>query len=386
MTAPVETRTAAVRVAGVENLVHVPIADTGKPAVPESFERKWQEIVTLAARIVDVPAGLIMRLLEREIEVFASSATEGNPYEPGEKAELGLGLYCETVVGRRAELLVPHALADPDWRSNPDVELDMYSYLGVPIRWPDGEVFGTFCVLDRQRNEYDDDQRQLVRRLADLVENDLKTIAETNDVLGKAELEAREIRHRIKNQFNLLISYIDLDAEMGSAGPDGRSIAEALKRRIKTLATVHEQMSYLPSGSTVPLLAYLREIVTLLVSSAPFEIEVTARGAEVFVDERTLIPIASIVNELVTNSVKHAFEGVSRPALVVDVQYRGDRVCIEYCDNGTRTDADGTDDRVGLGEMIIRSLVAQLSGTLERDGFVSRICVPGARPSHNHST
>ncbi|MFW6232019.1 MAG: GAF domain-containing protein, partial [Spirochaetota bacterium] len=166
-----------------------------------------------------------MRLLEREIEVFASSATEGNPYEPGEKAELGLGLYCETVVGRRAELLVPHALADPDWRSNPDVELDMYSYLGVPIRWPDGEVFGTFCVLDRQRNEYDDDQRQLVRRLADLVENDLKTIAETNDVLGKAELEAREIRHRIKNQFNLLISYIDLDAEMGSAGPDGRSIA-----------------------------------------------------------------------------------------------------------------------------------------------------------------
>ena len=40
-----------------------------------------------------------MRLLGKEIEVFKSSHSDNNPYEPGEKVQLGLGLYCETVVG-----------------------------------------------------------------------------------------------------------------------------------------------------------------------------------------------------------------------------------------------------------------------------------------------
>jgi c-di-GMP phosphodiesterase len=78
---------------------------------------------------------LIMRLLENEIEVFRSSNTNNNPYELGEKADLGLGLYCETVVGKREDLLVPYALKDENWKDNPDVKLDMVSYYGVPLRW-----------------------------------------------------------------------------------------------------------------------------------------------------------------------------------------------------------------------------------------------------------
>ena len=39
---------------------------------------------------------------------------------------------------------------------NPDIKLGMISYLGVPISWPDGEIFGTICVLDRQSNGYSD--------------------------------------------------------------------------------------------------------------------------------------------------------------------------------------------------------------------------------------
>ena len=63
-------------------------------------------------------------------------------------AKLNTGLYCETVMATRSPLHVPNALNDPDWKNNPDVELDVISYLGIPLIWPDGSVFGTICVLD----------------------------------------------------------------------------------------------------------------------------------------------------------------------------------------------------------------------------------------------
>ncbi|MFZ6775175.1 GAF domain-containing protein, partial [Undibacterium sp. SXout7W] len=82
------------------------------------------------------------------------SHTPGNPYEAYEKANLNTGLYCETVMATRALLHVPHALEDEHWKDNPDVALNMISYLGVPLLWPDDEVFGTICVLDSKKRSY----------------------------------------------------------------------------------------------------------------------------------------------------------------------------------------------------------------------------------------
>ena len=156
MTNPQENmdRSAFVRVANIHNLVTVPISSSAKPEIDMPFQKKWQELVDIAARIIGVPAGLIMRMLRHEVEVYKTSHTRGNPYEAGEKAALGYGLYCETVVGKRAPLLVPNALNDESWKDNPDVKLNMISYYGVPIRWPDGEIFGTLCVLDSKENHY----------------------------------------------------------------------------------------------------------------------------------------------------------------------------------------------------------------------------------------
>jgi len=355
--------------------VSVPITSSSKPDIPADFEEKWQGIVTLAARIIKVPAGLIMRLHENEIEVFSSSTADDNPYEERERAELGLGLYCETVVGRREELLVPHALEDPAWKENPDVELNMFSYLGVPIRWPDGEIFGTFCVLDRKRNEYDEDQRHLVHRLAEIVESDLKNLLDMSERLSQAELSTKEIRHRIKNQFNLLISYIDLHSSFGTASSDHDSVVPAVRGRIETLSQLHHQMSTLETGAPAPLLSTLSEIARLLVRSAPFEIRVNTYGDELFVDERTAVSLASILNELVTNSIKHAFNTVDEPAVTVAVQEQERGICIEYSDNGSET-GRSTDHDVGLGSMILEGLVAQLSGDMERTGFTYRIHIP----------
>ena len=56
--------------------------------VPEPILQKWQGIVDLMAELVGVPAGLVMRIAENDIEVFVSSKTEENPYKPGDKEHL----------------------------------------------------------------------------------------------------------------------------------------------------------------------------------------------------------------------------------------------------------------------------------------------------------
>jgi signal transduction histidine kinase len=152
-------------------------SDHLEPPIPDPILERWQEIVNLMAEMLAVPAGLIMRILGEDIHVFVSSTTEGNPYHPGDSEHFrGSGLYCETVVTKNHELLVPNALFDEAWRNNPDVKLNMISYLGYPIRWPDGNPFGTICVLDCKTNSYSEKYKRLVRQLRDIVETHLEIV------------------------------------------------------------------------------------------------------------------------------------------------------------------------------------------------------------------
>jgi PAS domain S-box-containing protein len=159
--------------------------------VPSDTVRKWQDIVDLTAEILHVPSALIMRVEPPSIKVFVSSESKGNPYERDEVAPLNTGLYCETVMNTRQPLLVPDALRDEKWRSNPDIKWGMISYLGVPISWPDGEIFGTICVLDAKKNEYSELYRKLLLQWRDVLQDDLKSL-----VALHSELEEREAKIR----------------------------------------------------------------------------------------------------------------------------------------------------------------------------------------------
>jgi signal transduction histidine kinase len=152
--------------------------------IPESFLAKWQNTTNVMAGIFDVPAGLIMRVLPDEIEVLVSSHGEDNPYEADEKAKLNTGLYCETVMATRALLHVPYALEDPHWEHNPDVALNMVSYLGVPLLWPDKEVFGTICVLDNKKRDYQGKYVELLWEIKKSIERDFVVIEQQRQLLA----------------------------------------------------------------------------------------------------------------------------------------------------------------------------------------------------------
>ena len=150
--------------------------ETSAIDIPRTVTDKWQEITNLVAELVQVPAALVTRIEPPEISVFVASKSQGNPYHPRERACLNTGLYCETVMRTRQFLLVPDARDDDRWSSNPNIKLGMISYLGFPISWPNGDIFGTICVLDHKRNAYREVYHRLLLQLRDAIEADLRSV------------------------------------------------------------------------------------------------------------------------------------------------------------------------------------------------------------------
>ena len=166
--------------------------------VPDEIVAKWQSAVNILAEALHVPAALIMKAEPPYIEIFRASESRGNPYTAGHKEHLA-GLYCETVIATRDKLLVANALQDPDWDQNPDVALGMVSYLGFPLLWPDGEVFGTICLLDCQENRYGRVYEELLLQFKELIEAHLSLLYQRNE-----REEAIGERMRVQEQLEAL--------------------------------------------------------------------------------------------------------------------------------------------------------------------------------------
>ena len=190
-----------------------------KPDIPADMLSKWQRIVDMMAQITSSPAGLITKIAGKKLEMFISSNTLGNPYKAGEQCELNTGLYCETVMERQARLYVPDALTDPAWENNPDVKHDMLFYLGYPLIWPDGEIFGTVCVLDRVKNEKAILFERLIKDFQQIVNSDLKFLI--------------ELEYRCRAESDLQQSLQQKEQEVQAKTNDFEEINTALKVLLK---------------------------------------------------------------------------------------------------------------------------------------------------------
>ena len=152
-----------------------------RPRIPDDMQLKWQRIVDILARLLKVPAGLIMKRDPPEHRVFITSRSPGNPYGVDDTFTLDSGLYCDTVMRDRRLLLVSDATIDPVWDRNPDLKHGMSFYLGLPLAWPDGSMFGTICVLDEKTNERAITYTGLLAEFKEVVESDLRLLVEVEE-------------------------------------------------------------------------------------------------------------------------------------------------------------------------------------------------------------
>lgn len=170
--------------------------NTAQIIVSDDIFNGWQQTLDLLAEIIDSPAVLIMRVSEKNISVFTSSNSEGNPYKQHDSESLGKGLYCETVIKNQCELHVPNALKDKEWDQNPDIELGMIAYCGLPLTWPDQSVFGTLCMLDSKEREYSQPFRHLLERFQNAINANLASLYQQSELQYLNQILENKVQKR----------------------------------------------------------------------------------------------------------------------------------------------------------------------------------------------
>jgi PAS domain S-box-containing protein len=216
-------------------------SDSPEIAIPSDVLRKWQRIVDLLASIVRVPSAVVCKLEPPDdtyYRIVANSHSEGNPFRMDETFSMDIGTFCETVIKSREPLLVANALEDDQWKSAPEIQVGMVSYLGFPVLWPDGRMFGTICVLDDKTNRYSDLYQELLLHCRDVLQGDLQTLARVASELEEQRAHLSVLFARVPEA----VVMVDGDSTITRVNPAftkifGYTSAEALRQRITDLIT-----------------------------------------------------------------------------------------------------------------------------------------------------
>jgi DNA-binding CsgD family transcriptional regulator/uncharacterized protein YnzC (UPF0291/DUF896 family) len=176
-----------------------------KPSIPEEIMTRWRRLVNIMGQVTDTSAALITQIHPETIEMLISSDSENNPYSANELSPRRCGLYCDWVVDKKQPLLVNDAAKDKVWFNNPDMIHKLTFYLGYPLCWPDGETFGTLCVLDAKDNLSAQKYCNLIEEFQTIVNQDLAFILNQSVLQQEHEdYEKRlaEQRCQVKNRAN----------------------------------------------------------------------------------------------------------------------------------------------------------------------------------------
>ncbi len=186
---------------------------------------------------------------------------------------------------------------------------------------------------------------------------------------SEIELLHREQRHRMMNNLVFANSLMSLQVRRLKEQPEAQQAVREADARLRAMSVLQSRLHHDGEGQkTVGIHAYLEEITTALQRSfgspdKPLRIHLHAPESE-RVDGEAAMRIGLIVNELATNSCKHAFAGQAAPQIDVRLEPQPDnRYRLIYTDNGSGLPADfQVDTKQSMGLYLIHNLVKQLNG------------------------
>lgn len=198
--------------------------------------------------------------------------------------------------------------------------------------------------------------------------------AKLRDQLRERDVLLQEIHHRVKNNLQVISSLISL--QLGRMTP-GRSY-DALQEcslRVLAIAHIHEQLYISKDFARVPFAEYahnLAGIVFRTTGVSPERVKLTLDLKPISVAVDVAIPCGLILNELITNALKHAFPGERRGCVHVGLAERGSQaLTLVVSDDGVGLPPGFDAGRCeSLGMQLIQTLAQQVGGefTVERTG------------------
>jgi PAS domain S-box-containing protein len=269
------------------------------------------------------------------------------------------------------------------------------------LGWKREEVIGNFLpqVVDEYENSYKDlmkeikerdgiSNREVTRKRKDgtkrtfrvnisrVIGDEEQMLVVFEDITKEKEYEEQleksleeksillsEIHHRVKNNLAIIVGLIELqNAEVQDEAT--KSNLFETKNRIYSISGVHELLYQTDNFSDISFSDYINQLVNRLqdtfeYENKPVKIKKSISGLRMNINQA--IPLGLLLNELITNSYKHAFEHVEKPEISLKLFQNNGYVEIEYKDNGVGVNYDEMASSPSLGITIIRTSLQQLS-------------------------
>lgn len=278
------------------------------------------------------------------------------------------GYHSEEVVGRKIDnLLVPEVSRD----NAKDLTLQAFKGKSVSkttIRW---RKDGTKVPV-------------LIHTLPVVIDNeiesifgiyvDLSKIKDTEHQLRNSLEEKKfllqEIHHRVKNNLALITSLLELQIHQAEHEIAIKQLRDN-QSRVYSMAMVHEQLYQLGSFSYLELDVYIENLVnkiSTIFENPNTQINLTFKTESVKVSLDTAIYCGQLINEIVTNAFKHAFQDTSKGNIIISLACQNETIGLEIIDDGQGIPQKVlNNEQTYLGLMLINTLTKQLQGEIEVD-------------------
>ncbi len=187
------------------------------------------------------------------------------------------------------------------------------------------------------------------------------------------EILMKELQHRVKNSLSVVSGLLSLEME-NLTEPRSREIFGDTRSRIRSIASLYERLYVAADIDRVDLGSYIKDLAESLVrtyASDAGNVRLTTRLDDVRLDTKRAVPLGLILNELVTNALKHAYPGGTRGEIRVTLERSSDRLCLGVADYGAGLPRDFVPATSGgMGWSLVRMLAEEIDArlTVENEG------------------
>jgi PAS domain S-box-containing protein len=185
--------------------------------------------------------------------------------------------------------------------------------------------------------------------------------------LHEKEVLLKEIHHRVKNNMQVISSLLNLQGKQ-IKDEQARSIFKDSQNRVKSMALIHESLYQTDDLSHIDFAEYLRKLLSHISRSYQTQtdsIKMKVNVGDIALGVDAAVPCGLIINELISNSLKHAFPGDRAGEIVIDLSASEDSYKLILSDDGIGFPKDlDVEQAKTLGLKLVRTLTEQLQGEL----------------------
>jgi PAS domain S-box-containing protein len=250
---------------------------------------------------------------------------------------------------------------------------DIVSMLDVPI-WLQGEMVGVLChEQTKNMRRWTFEEQDFAASISYIISLSLeasKRDEAQKQIINSLEEKSvllREIHHRVKNNMQIISSLLSLQSST-IENPEMKDIFNESQNRVRSMSMIHEQLYQTDDLAKIDFNIYVNGLIKSLFqiySSSQKHIEWDVNVEDVELDLETAIPCGLIINELVSNSLKHAFKDRFNGKISVKMRKNNGLIILKVADNGVGIPDNFQIEKAStLGLKLVKTLVNQLEGAL----------------------